>query len=71
MDAVFLAGRILFALIFVVSGLTVHLAGRAQGVQYARAYNAPARNCSSRFPALRSWPEGCQSRSVCWRTSGR
>ena len=42
MDAVFLAGRILFALIFVLSGLTAHLAGRAQGVAYARAYNAPA-----------------------------
>jgi uncharacterized membrane protein YphA (DoxX/SURF4 family) len=42
MDAVFLAGRILFALIFLMSGLTVHLTGRAQSVQYARSYKAPA-----------------------------
>jgi uncharacterized membrane protein YphA (DoxX/SURF4 family) len=42
MDAVFLAGRILFALVFVMSGLMGHLAGRAQSVQYARSYNAPA-----------------------------
>jgi putative oxidoreductase len=42
MDAVFLAGRILFALVFVMSGLTAHLANRAQSVQYVRAYNAPA-----------------------------
>jgi uncharacterized membrane protein YphA (DoxX/SURF4 family) len=42
MDAVFLAGRILFALVFLMSGLTTHLAGRAEAVQYARAYKAPA-----------------------------
>jgi putative oxidoreductase len=41
MDVVFLIGRILFGLVFVFSGLTVHLIGRAQGVQYARMYNVP------------------------------
>lgn len=40
MDVVFLAGRALFALIFVMSGLTAHL--RKEGVEYARAYGAPA-----------------------------
>ena len=42
MDAVFLAGRILFAVIFLASGLMTHLAGRAGAMQYARAYKAPA-----------------------------
>ncbi len=42
MDVVFLIGRILFALVFLMSGATVHLAKREQGVQYARAYGAPA-----------------------------
>jgi putative oxidoreductase len=41
MDVVFLIGRILFALLFIVSGLTVHLIGRRQGVEYARMYNVP------------------------------
>jgi putative oxidoreductase len=41
MDIVFLIGRILLALIFVFSGLTVHLIGRAQGIEYARMYNVP------------------------------
>jgi putative oxidoreductase len=40
-DVVFLIGRILFGLLFIVSGLTVHLIGRRQGVQYARMYNVP------------------------------
>jgi putative oxidoreductase len=40
MDAVFLIGRILFALLFLISGLTAHF--NRQGVEYARAYNAPA-----------------------------
>jgi putative oxidoreductase len=40
MDVVFLIGRILFALLFVISGATNHLS--RQGVEYARAYNAPA-----------------------------
>jgi putative oxidoreductase len=40
MDVVFLIGRILFAQLFLVSGLTVHF--NRQGVEYARAYNAPA-----------------------------
>jgi putative oxidoreductase len=39
-DAVFLIGRILFAVTFVTSGLANHF-GR-KGVEYARAYNAPA-----------------------------
>jgi putative oxidoreductase len=41
MDVVFLIGRILFGLIFLFSGLTVHLIGRRQGIQYARMYNVP------------------------------
>jgi putative oxidoreductase len=40
MDVVFLIGRILFALLFIVSGATNHLS--RQGIEYARAYNAPA-----------------------------
>jgi putative oxidoreductase len=40
MDVVFLVGRILFGALFVMSGATAHM-GR-QGVEYARAYNAPA-----------------------------
>lgn len=39
MDVVFLAGRILFGLLFVMSGLTIHMS--RQGVEYARAYGAP------------------------------
>jgi uncharacterized membrane protein YphA (DoxX/SURF4 family) len=41
MEVVFLIGRILFGLLFVASGLTAHLIGRRQGVQYARMYNVP------------------------------
>jgi putative oxidoreductase len=41
MDVVFLIGRILLALIFIFSGLTVHLIGRRQGIEYARMYNVP------------------------------
>jgi uncharacterized membrane protein YphA (DoxX/SURF4 family) len=40
-DWVFLLGRILFALIFLNAGITVHLIGRAQGVAYAKNYNVP------------------------------
>jgi putative oxidoreductase len=40
-DVVFLIGRILFAFIFVQSGLAVHLLGYRQGVQYAKSYNVP------------------------------
>jgi uncharacterized membrane protein YphA (DoxX/SURF4 family) len=40
MEVVFLIGRILFGMLFVMSGLTVHM-GR-EGVEYARAYGAPA-----------------------------
>jgi putative oxidoreductase len=42
MDVVFLAGRILFALIFINSGVMGHLIGRSQAVGYARAYGTPA-----------------------------
>jgi putative oxidoreductase len=41
MDVVFLIGRILFAFVFVYSGLTAHLIGYRQGVQYAKSYNVP------------------------------
>jgi putative oxidoreductase len=40
LDAVFLIGRILFASLFLFSGLTAHF--NRQGVEYARAYGAPA-----------------------------
>jgi len=40
MDVVFLIGRILFAVPFVLSGLTNHFS--RQGVEYARGYGAPA-----------------------------
>jgi putative oxidoreductase len=42
MDVVFLARRILFALIFIASGMMGHLVGRREAVEYARTYNAPA-----------------------------
>jgi hypothetical protein len=37
MDVVFLIGRVLFALIFIFSGTTVHLLDRKQAIEYARA----------------------------------
>jgi putative oxidoreductase len=40
MDVVFLIGRILFGMIFVMSGLSVHF--KRESVEYARAYRAPA-----------------------------
>ena len=42
MDVLFLIGRLLFVAVFIASALTVHLIGFRQGVEYARAYNAPA-----------------------------
>jgi uncharacterized membrane protein YphA (DoxX/SURF4 family) len=43
MDVLFLIGRILFALIFVVSGLTAHLGeGGKAGKEYARSLGAPS-----------------------------
>jgi uncharacterized membrane protein YphA (DoxX/SURF4 family) len=42
MDVVFLIGRILFALVFLSSGPTLHLLQREKGIGYARAYGAPA-----------------------------
>jgi putative oxidoreductase len=41
MDVVFLIGRVLFALVFISSGVLVHLVGRKQGIEYARSYGAP------------------------------
>jgi uncharacterized membrane protein YphA (DoxX/SURF4 family) len=41
MDVVFLIGRVLFALVFINSGVLIHLVGRRQGVEYARAYGVP------------------------------
>lgn len=41
MDVVFLVGRILFVLIFVFSGATVHLLKARQGIEYARSYGVP------------------------------
>jgi putative oxidoreductase len=41
-DWIFLIGRVLFVSLFVMSGATIHLLRREQGVQFARMYNAPA-----------------------------
>ena len=41
MDVVFLIGRILFAFVFVLSGLGFHIMKREQGIAYARNYNVP------------------------------
>jgi len=41
MDVVFLVGRILFALVFVFSGASIHLLQRKQGIQYAKMYGVP------------------------------
>jgi putative oxidoreductase len=41
MDWVLLIGRVLFIGIFLVSGLTVHLLQRQQGVEYARMKGVP------------------------------
>jgi putative oxidoreductase len=40
MDVVFLIGRLLFGALFILSGLTAHRG--PQGVEYAKAYGAPA-----------------------------
>lgn len=42
MEVVFLVGRILFVLAFVLSGSTVHLLQARQGIEYARMYRVPA-----------------------------
>src|ERR687898_1928349 len=42
MDVVFLVGRILFVLVFLFSGSTVHLLQAKQGIEYARMYRVPA-----------------------------
>jgi putative oxidoreductase len=42
MEVVFLIGRILFVLVFVLSGSTVHLLQARQGIEYARMYGVPA-----------------------------
>lgn len=42
MDIVFLIGRILFALVFVASGVMGHLAQARQTAEYTRAQGAPA-----------------------------
>jgi putative oxidoreductase len=41
-DVVFLIGRIVFALVFLFSGATVHLIQARQGIEYARVYRVPA-----------------------------
>lgn len=41
MDVVFLLARILFVVVFIVSGATVHLIQRRQGIEYAKAYSVP------------------------------
>src|SRR5680860_196497 len=42
MDAVFLIGRILFAPVFIASGVVAHLAQRKPTAEYAKAVGAPA-----------------------------
>jgi putative oxidoreductase len=41
MDVVFLIGRILFVLVFVFSGATIHLIHGRQGIAAARMYGVP------------------------------
>lgn len=41
MDVVLLIGRILFAVIFITSGVMFHILGRAMATPYARAAGAP------------------------------
>jgi uncharacterized membrane protein YphA (DoxX/SURF4 family) len=41
-DVLFLIGRILFALVFLLSGSTVHLLQARQGIAYARVNRVPA-----------------------------
>lgn len=41
MDWVFLAGRILFSIMFFESGIKSHLVGRKDAAAYARQYRAP------------------------------
>ena len=41
MDVVFLVGRILFVMVFVFSGATIHLLQGRQGIQYAKMYGVP------------------------------
>lgn len=41
MDVVFLIGRILFVVVFLFSGATVHLLQARQGIQYAKMYGVP------------------------------
>lgn len=41
MDVVFLIGRVLFVMIFLFAGSTIHLLNAQQGIQYARMYNVP------------------------------
>src|SRR6266511_624815 len=42
MDVLFLIGRIVFALIFIFSGSTIHLPQAKQGIAYARMSGVPA-----------------------------
>lgn len=42
MEVIFLIGRILFVLLFVMSGVQSHLVARRGAIDYARAYGAPA-----------------------------
>jgi putative oxidoreductase len=41
MDILFLIGRILFVIVFISSGATVHLLQRRQGIEYAKSYGVP------------------------------
>jgi uncharacterized membrane protein YphA (DoxX/SURF4 family) len=52
MDVVFLVGRILFVLVFVISGSTVHLLQAKQGIAYARMYKVPAPEITVPFSGL-------------------
>jgi putative oxidoreductase len=41
MDVLFLVGRVVFVVVFVLSALAFHLFGYRQGVEYARMYRVP------------------------------
>ena len=70
MDALFLVGRFLFGLLFIVSGLAGHLAGYRQLTGYAAAKKIPFAGravlvSGARGPGPRSAGSSCFS--ICYR----
>jgi hypothetical protein len=63
-DVVFLIGRILFAAVFLCSGLTVHLLQARQGIEYARMYRVPMAQVACRLRASSQCSADSQSHSA-------